>query len=156
MTPIKTDTVGTELYQYIKLDMGATTASAPFTGTFLQVNALGTLSTGTVDSVSQLPPNAFGTVINTTGSTFGTMKPGVAGSVIYVTDIMISVGSATNVAIFNGSIGALLIGTLQFAVNGGAVSNFRTPLFTTSGSALTYQQSTSGAPLSISVQGFVR
>lgn len=164
-TAIAIDTVGTVSYQVIKLDVGALGASSPFNGTIVvnvnsgtinSIPAIGTVSVGTVDTNSQLPPNAFGTVINVTTNTFGTIKPAVSGSVIYVTDITISSGSASNVAIYSGSTGNPIYGTFQFAPNGGVVANFRTPLFTVSGSALTYQQSTSGGPLSISVQGFVR
>lgn len=164
-TAVAVDTVGTLNYQAVKIDVGGlgstvpwqgTTSSNILSGTLQQLSSVGTISRGTVDSVSQLPTNSFGTIINTTSNSFGTIISAISGSQIWITDITISVGSTSNVAIYSGSTSNPLYGTFYFAPNGGIISNFRTPLFTVSGSALTYQQSTSGGPLSISVQGFVR
>lgn len=96
----------------------------------------------------------FGTTITSGTSTLGTIKAAVAGSAIYVTDIIVSVGSASNVVIGMGGTSTPLIGTLSFAANGGIAMPFNTPGSVTSGSALVYQQSANG-PLSITVNGFV-
>lgn len=142
-------------YPYVRIDVGTLTALASGTVTAGTVNT-GTINTGTVDSISQLPPNFFGTVINTGTNLFGTIKAAVTGSVIYVTDLTINMGVVGGtVAIYNGSTGAPLAGTFIFNQNGGLVQNYRVPLQTTSGSALTYQQQGT-ASLSINVQGFVR
>lgn len=152
---IATDTIGTVNYQIIKLDRGAAGLSNLFTGTIDAVTALGTLKGGTVDAVSQLPPNSWGTTINTGTSTLGTIKPLVAGSQIFVTDITISVGSASNVTIGNGGTSTPMIGTLFFNANAGVVENFRVPISTSAGSALVYIQSSNG-PMTITASGFVR
>jgi hypothetical protein len=150
-TAIRSTAISANEYQHVIVNQG-TTADSPFTGTFLG----GTINTGTVDSVSQFPPNYFGTTVSTGTTTLGTIKPAVAGSAIFVTDLIISVGTlASNVVLGMGGTSTPLIGTLSFAANGGMVSNFRTPGSVTSGSALVYQQS-AGIPLSITVNGFVR
>ncbi len=97
----------------------------------------------------------FGTTLYTTANSLGTIKPAVAGSSIYVTDIIISCGSATTISIGMGGTTTPLIGTMSFAANGGLAMPFMTPGSVTSGSALVYQQTTSGGPLSITVNGFV-
>lgn len=158
---------GTEI-GVVKLDIGSGTAISDFGGTLLALNNLaagtvtalskGTVSTGTVDSISQLPPNSWGTTISTGGtggSNLGTIKAAVAGSQIFVTDLIISAGTVTTLVIGNGGTSTPLVGTLSFATNGGLVSNFRTPLATTAGSALTYQQSVANT-LTITAYGFVR
>lgn len=160
-TNLANDVVGTNVYPYAKIDIGAAGASAPFTGTFKggTINAgtvnTGTINTGTVDAISQLPPNSWGTTITSGTSVLGTIKPAVSGSQIFVTDLIISVGTASNVVIGNGGTSTPMIGTLSFALNGGLVCNFRTPLSTSAGSALVYQQSANNT-LSITASGFVR
>ncbi len=157
------DPVGTNIYPISKIDIGAAGASVPFTGTFLggtidkgTIAQVGTVNSGTVDSVSQMPPNYWGTTVSNGTTTLGTIKPAVSGSAIFVTDLIISVGTlASNVVIGAGGTSTPFIGTLSFAANGGMVSNFRVPGSVTSGSALVYQQSV-GIPLTITAQGFVR
>ncbi len=165
-TNIQTDLVGTTNYQIVKLDRGIAGASSLFTGTIDAVTNLaagtvtalgkGTVATGTVDVVSQFPPNPWGTTVTTGTNTLGTIKPLVSGSAIFVTDLIISAGSATTLVIGMGGTSTPLIGTLSFAANGGLVSNFRTPGSVTSGSALVFQQSAAISPLSITAIGFVR
>lgn len=159
---------GTEI-GVVKLDIGSGTAIQDFGGTIIAVNNVasgtlaaitslvkGTVSTGTIDSISQLPPNSWGTTVNVTTNTLGTIKTAVSGSQIFVTDLIISVGSASNVTIGNGAAANNIAGTFYLALNGGLTANFRVPIATSAGSSLTYQQSTSGGPLSITAYGFVR
>lgn len=145
-TPIAADLVGSLNYQTVKLDVGIAGASVPFTGT---------LSGGTVDSISQLPPNYFNISASTGTTALGTIKAAVAGSAIFITDLIISTGSATNVVIGMGGTSTPFLGTLSFAQYGGLVSNFRSPGSITLGSALVYQQSV-GCSLSVTCIGFVR
>jgi hypothetical protein len=153
------DNGGTSI-QVIKLDVGSGTALADFGGTITQVNnlAAGTitsLASGTISTLG-IPANNFATVVTTGTTAFGTIKPTVAGSAIYVTDLIVSVGSATVVEIGDGTTGASdIIGSLQFAQYGGMVSNFRIPLQTSVGGTLVYKQSV-GCPLSITAIGFVK
>jgi hypothetical protein len=170
---IQTDLVGTTNYQIVKLDRGAAGASSLFTGTLdaltnlaggtVGVVAKGTMSAGTVDlmkagtidTISQFPPNPWGTTVSTGTTTLGTIKAAVAGSAIFVTDLIISAGSATTVVLGMGGTSTPFIGTLSLAQYGGLSTNFRTPGSVTSGSALVYQQSV-GCPLSVTAIGFVR
>lgn len=165
---IQTDTVGTTNYQVIKLDVGAAGASSLFTGTLKEVSNLvkgtvtkleggtvGVLAAGTVSTLGLVHADAWATVVSTGTTTLGTIKAAVSGSSIYVTDIIISAGSATTVVVASGGTSTPLIGSLQFAQYGGMVSNFRTPLITTAGSPLVYQQSV-GCPLSVTAQGYVK
>lgn len=99
-------------------------------------------------------PNAWGTVVSTGTNTMGTVKAGIGGSAIYVTDMIISVGSATNVELGIGGTDKPLVGTLYMNPMGGAVMNFVQPLLVTAGSALVYKQST-GGPMSITANGYV-
>lgn len=176
-TNIAADLVGTQQYQIIKLDRGAAGVSSLFTGTLDAVTNVaggtitslvkgtistgtfsmttGTLSVGTIDAVSQLPPNNFATVISSGTSTLGTIKAAVSGSQIFITDLVISCGSATNVEIGSGGTSTNIMGTLYFNANSGAILNFRQPLSTVAGSALVFKQSANG-PLSITALGFVR
>jgi hypothetical protein len=161
---VPVDLIGTVNYPISKIDIGALGASVPFTGTLgavtnlaggtLTALALGTV-VGTVDTNSQLPLNWFNATTNTGTNTLGTLKAAVAGSAIYVTDLIISVGSTSTVVLGMGTITSPLIGTMNFNANGGMISNFRIPLQVTSGSALVYQQSV-GCPMAITVTGFVK
>lgn len=156
--PIMTDTVGTLRYQVIKLDVGASGAAVPFVAT--TPITVGTLNkgtvVGTVDVVSQDAPGAFATTIASGTSTLGTIKAAVGGSVIYVTDLVVSVGTvASNVTIASGGTSTPMMAPLSFAANGGMVSNFSVPIRTASGSALVYKQSFDGV-LSITASGFVK
>jgi|SRR3972149_6295 len=96
----------------------------------------------------------FSTVVSTGTNTLGTIKPAVAGSVIYITDLIVSVGTATNVEIASGGTSTPVMGTMFLNTNGGAVMNFVTYPVTASGSALVYKQSV-GGPLSITCLGYV-
>lgn len=125
-TAIATDTTGTVEYQSVRVDVAGT-----------------------------LPAGVFGTVVSTGTTTLGTIKAAVSGSVIYVTDIVVSVGSATTLVIGNGGTNLPLLGTLSLGQYGGMVSNFNVPIYTSAGSALVYQQSV-GCPLTITCQGYVR
>jgi hypothetical protein len=192
-TAVATDTVGTIEYQKIKLDVGATGASSPFTGTLaavtnlaggtvtavnnlvkgtvtrveggtIQTNQLtGTINVGTFvnnggtvisDNYTFRHGDEFSTVVSSGTSTLGTIKAAVAGSAIYVTDIIMSVGTPTNVTIASGGTSTPIIGSIQLNTYGGLVSNFRIPIRTASGSALVYQQSANG-PLTITCNGYV-
>lgn len=154
-TFVKTDTVGTEVYQYIKLDIGAAGVSVPFTGTLLQVSTLNSLTTGTVDTIGLTHANYFGTTVFTGTSTMGTIKPSLgAGTRIYVTDLIISVGSASNVVIGDGTITTPIAGTFFFGANGGLTSNFRTPMRTSQGGTLVFQQSAAIGSCTITVNGY--
>jgi len=161
------DDISSVHYPRVKISVGADGAAADWAGTIGTVavvnsvaagtqNTLGTvgvLNFGTVDTFYR-HPDRFATVISSGTSVMGTVKAAVSGSAIYVTDLTISVGSASNVEIGNGGTGLPLVGTLHFAANGGAVFNFVTPISTSSGSALVYKQSANG-PLTITAQGYV-
>jgi len=123
--------------------------------TKLEGGTLGVLAAGTVDTIGLRHADAFATVVSTGTLTMGTIKPAVSGSVIYVTDLVISAGSATNVNIASGGTSTPMLGTLYLAAQGGAVMNFRQPLATASGSALVYKQSAAVSPLSITCLGYV-
>ncbi len=150
MTFITTTANGTEQVPHQIVRGGTIVVSG---GTILG-GTVGNLNFGTVDLFYR-HPDRFATVVSTGTSTMGTIKAGVSGSVIYVTDMIISVGSATNVEVGNGGTGLPLIGTLYLNANGGAVMNFVTPISTSNGSALVYKQSANISPLSITVQGYV-
>ncbi len=156
-TNLANDPVGTNVYPVSKIDIGAAGASVAFTGTFLggTINQ-GTVNAGTIDATSQFPPSPWQTTVTTGTNALGTIKAAVSGSAIFITDLIISVGTlASNVVIGMGGTSTPFIGTLSFAANGGMVSNFRVPGSITSGSALVYQQS-AGISLSIYAAGFVR
>lgn len=155
---------GTIHIPYTKLDAGVGTVRQDWNGTIPFIGNLntgtiaraGTLQAGTVDTISQLPPNNWATTVNTGTSTLGTIKAAVSGSQIFVTDLVISVGSATNVEIASGGTSTPIVGTMFFNANGGAVLNYRTPIATVAGSALVFKQSAAISPITITAQGFVR
>ena len=159
-TSINTTTVGTVETQVVRIDVGSGTASQQWRGLVTEnggtLNRTGTVlnvNFGTFDTFYR-HPDRFATVVSTGTNTLGTIKPAVSGSAIYVTDIIISAGTATNVEIASGGTSTPIMGTLHFSDNGGAVMNFVTPLSTASGSALVYKQSVAG-PLTITTQGYV-
>ena len=160
-TNLANDVVGTNIYPVSKIDIGAAGASSLFTGTLGAVTNLaggtvGVLTSGTVDTVGLLNANYFSTVVSTGTNTFGTIKASVAGSAIYVTDLIVSVGSVTTLEIGDGTVGATdLIGTLQLNQYGGMVSNFRSPIKTSVSGTLVYKQSV-GCPLTITAIGYVK
>ena len=170
-TDIYVKTNGGTAIQVVKLDVGSGTAVADFGGTITQVTTVGsvtrlvggtlgalangTVGAGTVQTYGLRHADAFAVVASTGTNTFGTIKAAVAGSVIYVTDLIISAGSATVVEIGDGTTGASdIIGSLQLAQYGGLVCNFNTPLLTSSGGTLVYKQSV-GCPLTITCLGYV-
>jgi len=160
-TVVNATAVGGTQTQVIRLDTGSGTTAAEFGGTINRVTDLlkGTLTnliSGTVDTIGLINANAWGTVVSTGTSTLGTIKPAVSGSVIYLTDITISVGSASNVVIASGGTAFPMLGTLFFNANGGLVGNYRNPLQTVSGSALVFQQSAAISPLTIQANGYVK
>ena len=121
------------------------------------VTSVSNLVTGTLASVPAVGArhaDAWATVVSTGTSTKGTLKAAVSGSSIYITDLVVSAGTATNVEIASGGTSTPILGTLHLADNGGAVMNFVTPIYTASGSALVYKQSTDG-PLTITAGGYV-
>lgn len=124
------------------------------TQTAIATKTEGTVEYQVIQSMSGVHPDSFATVISVGTSVVGTIKAGVSGSAIYVTDLVVSVGSASNVEIGNGGTNLPLLGTLHLAANGGAVMNFRSPLATSVGSALVYKQSANG-PLTITALGYV-
>ena len=152
-------------YQVVKLDTGSGTALQDFGGTLAAVNNLangtvrisvGTITAGTVDSlnIGRRHADEFATVVTSGTSTLGTIKAPVAGSVIYVTNIVISVGSASNVVIASGGTSTPIGGTFFFNANGGLVNGpIDPPWRTANGSALVYQQSANG-PMSLTVTGY--
>lgn len=184
-TTISSDDVGGVQYPTVKLDQGASGVSNPFTGTILAVTNIasgtiaaitnvvggtitrvnggsivqtaGTVTIGSIDTlgIGRRHPDEFATVVSSGTSDMGTIKPAVSGSVIYVTSLVISAGSATNVMVGNGGTGLFLLGTIHLNANGGvALMPINPPLRTTAGSALVYKQS-ANIPLSITATGFV-
>ena len=126
------------------------------TGT-LQNLVSGTINSGTVDSlnIGRRHADEFATLVSTGTNTLGTIRAGVAGSAIYVTHLVVSVGTASNVVIGNGGTSLPLLGTLFFSTNGGiADTPIDPPLRTSSGSALVYQQSV-GGPMTIQAGGYI-
>ena len=177
-TVMAADDLSSVYYPRVKISVGADGVAADWQGTISSVaagtqntlgtvgvvnsivagtqNTLGTvgnLNFGTVDLFYR-HVDRFATVVSTGTTTLGTIKALVSGSAIYVTDLIISAGSATVVVIGNGGTSTPMIGSLQLNQNGGMVANFVTPLATASGSALVYQQSV-GCPLSITCAGYV-
>lgn len=123
----------------------------------------GTINSGTVvnnggtvitDHYTFRHGDKFATVVQSGTSTLGTIKPAVSGSAIYITDLVVSVGSASNVNIASGGTSTPVLGTLFLNANGGAVMNFVTYPATAAGSALVYKQS-ADTPLSIWCAGYV-
>lgn len=182
-TAIITDTVGTERYQVVKLDTGAAGASVPFTGTLGAVTNLaggtltaltkgtisvgtfamttgtlagGTLQAGTVLTIGMRHADEFATVVSTGTNTLGTIKAAVSGSQIFLTSLIVSAGSATNVEIASGGTSTPIIGTMFFNANGGAaLMPIDPPVRTVAGSALVYKQSAAISPLTITATGYV-
>lgn len=142
----------------------AALASGTITGGTVQNLVSGTINSGTVvnnggtviaDNIQFRHADEFATVISSGTSTLGTIKAAVAGSVIYITDLIVSAGTATNVEIASGGTSTPIVGTLHFASNGGiAAPSFKVYPRTASGSALVYKQSTNG-PLTLTVNGYV-
>ncbi len=154
---IKTTTDGTTQIQNVRVDGGTVLATGTVVvsaGTTLG-GTLQNLNFGTIDTF-YIPANNFATVVSTGTTSFGTIKAAVSGSAIYITDLVISAGSVTNVEIGDGTTGASnILGTLQLTQYGGMVANFRIPLKTSTSGTLVYKQSV-GCPLTITAQGYVK
>jgi len=164
-TFLKSTTVGTTEVSHVQIEGGtvglvsvlakgtiAVGTVSMTTGT-MNGGTLSNLNFGTVDSFYR-HPDEFATVVSTGTSTLGTLKAAVSGSAIYITDLTVSAGTATNFELGNGGTATPILGTLHLDDLGGAVMNFRTPIRTSAGSALVYKQSVDG-PLTITAQGYV-
>ena len=178
---ILTTQIGGTETQIIRLDVGVGTTRSDFGGSIANVanlakgtitmieggtigiltagtiNALasGTITNGTLLTIGLRHADEFATQISSGTSVLGTIRGSVAGSQIFVTGLVISVGSASNVEIGSGGTSTNIAGTFFFNANGGAVlMPINPPLRTASGSALVYKQSVSG-PLSIMAQGYI-
>ena len=160
------DDISSVHYPRVKISVGANGVAADWAGTIGTVARLeggtltalgaGTITNGTVSTIGLRHPDEFATLVSTGTSTLGTIKAAVSGSSIYVTSIVVSVGSASNVVIGNGGTSLPLLGTLFFNSNGGiALTPIDPPLRTTAGSALVYQQSAAVSPMTIMVTGYV-
>ncbi len=148
------DDIGGVNYPRMKLSVGADGAAADWAGT---VGTVDKINSGSIDilAIGRRHADEFATVISSGTSDMGTIKAAVSGSVIYVTGIIVSVGSASNVVIASGGTSTPVIGSMFFNANGGvAALPFDPPIRTASGSALVYKQSVSG-PLSITCVGYV-
>lgn len=177
---ISADEIGTVKYPRVKLSVGADGVAADWQGTINTVAALtngtvrvsvgtvvagtltnlisGTINSGTVESlnIGRRHADEFATVVSSGTNVLGTIRAAVAGSVIYVTGIVISVGSASNVVIGNGGTSLPVLGTLFFNANGGiAYTPIDPPLRTSSGSALVYQQSAAISSMTIQAVGYI-
>ena len=127
------------------------------TGT-LQNLVSGTINSGTVESlnIGRRHADEFATVVTTGTNVLGTIRAAVAGSAIYVTGLVISVGSATNVEIASGGTSTPITGTFYLNANGGvALTPIDPPLRTASGSALVYKQSAAISPITITAVGYI-
>ena len=160
-TTLKSTTDGSDEISHVRTDGGTVGVVSNLTSGTVRVSVgtvvggtIGNLNFGTVDTFYR-HPDAFSTTVSTGTNVLGTIKAAVSGSVIYVTDLVVSAGSATNVEIASGGTSTPILGTMHLAANGGAVMNFNTPIKTTSGSALVYKQSTAVSPLSITCTGYV-
>ena len=117
----------------------------------------GTLQSGTVEAlnIGRRHADEFATVVSTGTNVLGTIRAAIAGSAIYVTGLVVSVGSASNVEIASGGTSTNIGGTFFLNANGGvALLPINPPLRTASGSALVYKQTANG-PLTIMAQGYI-
>lgn len=138
---------GTELIPHQVVDGGTLQNLASGT--------LNALASGTILTFGIRHPDEFATLVSSGTSTLGTIRAGVTGSAIYVTHLMVSVGSASNVVIGNGGTANPIWGTAFFNANGGAIDTpINPPLRTSNGSALVYQQSANG-PMTIQAGGYI-
>lgn len=165
-TTMASDDISSVQYPRVKIAVGADGVGADWAGTIGTVANLnngtvrisvGTIANGTIDvlPIGLRHADEFATVISSGTSTLGTIRAAVAGSAIYVTSLIVSVGSASNVEIASGGTSTPIIGTMFFSANGGvAAMPFNPPIRTASGSALVYKQSTSG-PLTITATGYI-
>ena len=158
---ITTTANGTEIIPHSQVSGGTLGVVSNLTQGTVRMS-VGTLTTGTLQNLNfgtvdtfYRHPDAFATVVSTGTLTLGTIRAAVSGSQIFVTDLVISAGSATNVEIASGGTSTPIMGTLYLNANGGAVMNFKTPIRTAAGSALVFKQSTAISPLSLTVTGYI-
>ena len=157
----------------VRVDQGGGTTSSLYSGTILEITNLvtgtvtrlgggtitalgiGTISVGTVLNIGLRHGDEFATTVQGTGTATGTIRGSVAGSAIYVTSLIISTGSATNVVVGNGTTTSPIVGTLHFNANGGIVATpIDPPARTTAGSPLVWAQSGTG-PVDINCFGYI-
>ena len=127
--------------------------------------AKGTISVGTVvvtaGTIVETPAigvrhaDEFATVVSSGTTDLGTIKGSVDGSQIFITDLIVSAGTATDVEIGDGGTSKPIVGSLHFTNLGGiSAPNFKTYPRTSAGSPLVFKQSTDG-PLTLTVNGYV-
>lgn len=166
-TDILTTQVGGTETQIVRLDVGTGTAASDWggsvtvsnvnVGTLARVGTVQNIDGGTiiVNTIQFRHADEFATVISTGTSTLGTIRGSVAGSQIFITDLIVSAGSATDVEIASGGTSTPIIGTLHFGEDGGMVApNFKVYPRTSAGSALVYKQS-ANIPLTITCHGYI-
>ena len=152
------DDISSVHFPRVKISVGADGAAADWAGTIGTVAQMGTLISGTVESlnIGRRHTDEFATVVSTGTNTLGTIRAAVSGSAIYVTGLVVSVGSSSNVEIASGGTSTPIAGTFYFNANGGiALTPIDPPLRTASGSALVYKQSAAISPMSITCVGYI-
>lgn len=106
----------------------------------------GTISNGTMLPFGILHTTEFDKRAGTTGTALGTLIPGTASTVYYITRLVISVGTGSNVVIASGGTATPIAGTYFLNQNGGvALMPINPPLRVASGSALVFQQTSTGS-----------
>lgn len=160
------DDISSVHYPRVKIAVGADGAAADWQGTINTVASLtngtvrisvGTIVAGTVDTlnIGRRHADEFATVVSSGTSVLGTIRAAVSGSAIYVTGLIVSAGSASNVEIASGGTSTPIVGTMFFNANGGvAAMPLDPPVRTASGSALVYKQS-ANTPLTITAVGYI-
>ena len=149
------DDISSVHYPRVKISVGADGAAADWAGT---IGTVAVVNAGSIDTlgIGRRHADEFATVVSTGTNVLGTIRAAVSGSAIYVTGLIVSAGSATNVEIASGGTSTPIVGTMYFNANGGvAAMPFDPPLRTASGSALVYKQSTAISPLSLTVVGYI-
>lgn len=171
---IAADDVSSVWYQIVKVDRGIGGSTNLFTGTVdavtnlaagtitsltsgtiksLQGGTVNNLDGGTVQTFPIVHSDSFSTCVESTGTATLVVKAAVNGSTIYVTDMIVSSNSGATAAFGDGTVTSKLL-EVYLGANGGFVSNFKTPMQTTSGSALTCDQPGSGT-ITMTIIGYV-
>ncbi len=148
------DDISNVHYPRVKIAVGPDNTAADWAGT---IGTVSILTAGTVDTVGLRHADAFGSRAETASGTGGANIHGaVSGSQIFVTDLVISVGTtAMQVSLHpGGTANTAVFGPYTFAANGGIVSNFRTPRAVTSGSALVFTTNADGT-VTVEVDGYI-
>ena len=149
---VNVDNVTGTLAEISNIVKGTTTEVENLAG-----GTVGIVTAGTVDTVGLRHADAYGSSVSVASGTGGADLHGaVAGSSIFVTDLVISVGdTAMQVSLHpGGTANTATFGPYDFAANGGAVVNFRTPRQVTSGSALVYTTNADGT-VTIEIDGYI-